>query len=107
MSAFRFSHRCKLYAHLFHKHVNIAQKTLSTLVEVVIAGIMCYMFKTRQTGMDRCVHARASYDSNADMLDDRTDSMLYRLIVFAASRGLIMRYAKHFTYLPINRYFFD
>ncbi|ETW78091.1 hypothetical protein HETIRDRAFT_325003 [Heterobasidion irregulare TC 32-1] len=33
---------------------------------------MCYMFKTRQTGMDR------------------TDSMLYRLIVFAASRGLIM-----------------
>ncbi|THH09318.1 hypothetical protein EW146_g8714 [Bondarzewia mesenterica] len=55
-----------------YQRVNIAQKTLSTLLEVLIAGFMCYLFKTRQTGMRR------------------TDNMLNRLILFAASRGLIM-----------------
>ncbi|KAI0314516.1 hypothetical protein OF83DRAFT_442467 [Amylostereum chailletii] len=52
--------------------VNIGQKTLSTIIEVIIAIAMCYLFKSRQQGI-------AS-----------TDNILNRLILFALSRGLVL-----------------
>ncbi|KAI0315719.1 hypothetical protein OF83DRAFT_325425 [Amylostereum chailletii] len=52
--------------------INIAQKTLSTLVELIIAASMTYMFRAKRTGMSR------------------TDSILNRLLVFALSRGILM-----------------
>ncbi|KAI0065249.1 hypothetical protein BV25DRAFT_1913863 [Artomyces pyxidatus] len=52
--------------------VNIGQKTLSTLIEVLVAAGMCYLFSSRQTGAKS------------------TDSMLQRLIIFALSRGVVM-----------------
>ncbi|KAI0042340.1 hypothetical protein FA95DRAFT_586287 [Auriscalpium vulgare] len=53
-------------------NVNIGQKTLSTLVEVMIAIGMSYLFRVRFTGQKS------------------TDSMLYRLTIFAVSRGVVL-----------------
>ncbi|KAF5368125.1 hypothetical protein D9757_011571 [Collybiopsis confluens] len=52
--------------------VAIAQKTLSIIVELLVAVIMCIYFGNMHTGMKS------------------TDSMIHRLTVFAASRGLII-----------------
>ncbi|KAF8909556.1 hypothetical protein CPB85DRAFT_741123 [Mucidula mucida] len=54
-------------------HVTLAQKVVSTLVEILIMVMMCYVFRSGQLGFSR-----------------RTDRSLSRLIIFAASRGVIM-----------------
>ncbi|KAE9387115.1 hypothetical protein BT96DRAFT_948609 [Gymnopus androsaceus JB14] len=52
--------------------IDIAQKISSTLVEVLIAGFMCHFFRSMQTGLRS------------------TDTMIKCLVIFAASRGLLL-----------------
>jgi len=61
-------------------HINIIQKTASTLVEVLIAGFMCYFFKSKQTDESFSV----------------TNGILNKLLLFALSRGVIMCLAQAF-----------